>query len=94
MPPVPRKELHRGRGQLTPREYLVPHHPKGSHEQTTEVTRRLAIYSLLFRGTLTSISVMASNVSHGGTWDCETFYQFNGTWSEKHKCAQRKYLLR
>jgi hypothetical protein len=28
---------------------------------------------------------MASNVSQGGTWDCATFYQFNGTWSEKHK---------
>lgn len=57
--------------------------------QTTEVTRRLAIYSLLLRGTLTSISVMASNVSQGGTWDCATFYQFNGTRSEKHKWHKR-----
>lgn len=27
---------------------------------------------------------MASYVSQSGAWHCATFYQSNGTWSEKH----------
>jgi hypothetical protein len=95
IPLMLRKELHFRSGEIVNTvPDLCPHHPMGTHEQTTKLRVIWRVYATPVQVTLTSISAIDSNVLQSGASHCATFLPIHWKcFKRSSDSAGRKNLL-